>query len=116
VWNEQTGTSMIAAALGWVGTVGTIGAYVLLSRGRWHARSLRYGALNGAAGLVGAAGCTLYGAWPNVASNLLWAGVALHSVVITWSERRAARDAVVTQLGLDREPSAGELPELARAA
>jgi hypothetical protein len=116
VWNEQTGTSMIAAALGWVGTVGTIGAYVLLSRGRWHATSLRYGALNGFAGLVGAAGSTLYGAWPSVASNLLWSCVAAHTVVMTWCERRAAREAVVTELGLDCEPSAGELPELARAA
>ena len=85
------GTSMIAAALGWVGTVGTIGAYVLLSRGHWHATSLRYAALNVVAGFLGAAGSTLYGAWPSVASNLLWSIVAIHSMLQTYSERRAAR-------------------------
>ena len=40
---------MIAAAMGWIGTVGGISAYLLLSRGRWHATSLRYSALNGVA-------------------------------------------------------------------
>ena len=38
---------MIAAAMGWIGTFGTIGAYVMLSRGSWHSASLRYAALNG---------------------------------------------------------------------
>ena len=82
---------MIAAALGWIGTFGTIGAYVLLSRGRWHATSIRYAALNGVGGLLGAAGSSLYGAWPSVASNLLWSCVAVQSLVLTYRERRAAR-------------------------
>jgi hypothetical protein len=87
------GTDMIAAALGWVGTVGTIGAYVLLSRGHWHATSLRYAALNAVAGFLGAGGSSLYGAWPSVASNLLWSCVAAHSMLVTYRERRAARPA-----------------------
>ena len=107
---------MIAAALGWVGTVGTIGAYVLLSRGRWHATSLRYSALNAVAGFLGAAGSTLYGAWPSVGSNLLLSCVAVHSIFVTWSERRAARPAVVIELPCSSEQSAVELPVLARAA
>src|SRR3712207_5847849 len=68
---QRKGRHVIAAALGWVGTVGTFGAYVLLSRGRWHPTSIRYAALNGVAGLLGAMGSSLYGAWPSVVSNLL---------------------------------------------
>ena len=108
--------SMIAAALGWFGTLGTIGAYILLSRGRWHATSLRYGALNGVAGLLGAAGSSLYGAWPSVASTLLWSCVAAHSTLLTYRERRAARPPVLAEITIDRNTATGDLPELARAA
>ena len=66
------GHGVIAAAMGWIGTVGTIGAYVMLSRGRWHSASLRYAALNGIGGLLAAGASAAYGAWPSVASNLLW--------------------------------------------
>ena len=107
---------MIAAALGWIGTLGTMGAYVLLSRGRWHSTSLRYAALNGVGGLLGAAGSTLYGAWPSVASNVVWAGVAAQSVVMTLRERRHHRLATVVVLNPDPDPPTGELPALARAA
>jgi hypothetical protein len=114
--DEGQGTSMIAAALGWVGTVGTIGAYVLLSRGHWHATSLRYAALNGVGGLLGAAGSSIYGAWPSVASNLLWSGVAAHSMLLTYQERRAARLATVVELHSDVESPTGELTGLASVA
>jgi hypothetical protein len=80
---------MIAAAMGWIGTLGTISAYVMLSRGRWNAGSIRYGVLNLLGGLLGAAGSTAYGAWPSVASNLIWACVALQSIVVTMQARRA---------------------------
>src|SRR6478735_1040405 len=82
---------MIAAAMGWIGTVGTIGAYVMLSRGRWQAASLRYAAVNGLGGLLAGTASAAYGAWPSVASNVLWSAVALHSAVTTLHERRAAR-------------------------
>ena len=107
---------MIAAALGWVGTVGTIGAYVLLSRGLWHATSLRYAALNGVAGLLGALGSSLYGAWPSVVSNLLWSGVAAHSIVLTYRERRGARGAGSAEPDTDPELRTGDLLVLSRAA
>ena len=108
------GTGMIAAALGWVGTIGTMGAYVLLSRGHWHATSLRYAALNAVGGVLGAAGSILYGAWPSVASNLLWSAVAAHSILLTYRERRAAR--LAAEVRCDFESPTGELPVLARAA
>jgi hypothetical protein len=110
---------MIAAAMGWIGTVGTIGAYVMLSRGRWHSTSLRYAALNGIGGLLGASASAAYGAWPSVTSNLLWSCVALHSAVVTVRERRAQRIAVVTRLPVipsDPEPPTGPQPVLLSAA
>ena len=80
---------MFAAVMGWIGTVGTMGAYVMLSRGRWNATSIRYGVLNLVGGLLGATGSAAYGAWPSVASNIVWAGVALHSITATLRARRA---------------------------
>ena len=79
---------VIAAAMGWIGTIGTIGAYVMLSQGRWHSASLRYAALNGIGGLLAGGASAAYGAWPSVASNVVWSSVALHSAVVTLRERR----------------------------
>jgi hypothetical protein len=84
--------------MGWIGTVGTIGAYVMLSRGHWHSASLRYAALNGIGGLLCGSASAAYGAWPSVASNLVWSVVALHSVVVTLRERRRAVRLVVVPL------------------
>ena len=110
---------MIAAAMGWIGTFGTISAYVMLSRGSWHSASLRYSALNGIGGLLGAGASAAYGAWPSVASNLLWTCVALHSAVVTLHARRTRRIAVVEQLPVrpaDPEPPTGPQPVLVEAA
>jgi hypothetical protein len=107
---------VIAAVLGWVGTAGTFGAYVLLSRGRWHAMSIRYAALNFVAGLSGAVGMSLYGAWPSVISNLLWAGIAACSIASTYRQRRGARSTVPAPAEPRPEPPTGDLPVLARAA
>ena len=89
---------MIAAAMGWIGTLGTIGAYVMLSRGYVTGGSVRYGVLNLIGGLLGAAGSTAYGAWPSVASNLIWSGVALQSVLVTLRARRELELAPVRTL------------------
>ena len=81
---------MFAAALGWIGTIGTIGAYLMLSRGHWHATSLRYCALNVLGGMLCAAGSAAYGAWPSVFANLIWSGAALHTAWLVLLERREA--------------------------
>jgi hypothetical protein len=109
---------MIAAAMGWIGTIGSISAYVLLSRGRWHATSLRYAALNGVAGVLGASASAVYGAWPSVVSNVLWSGIAIHSAVTTLRARRVQRLAVVVPLprvDVDPEPPTGPQPVLLAA-
>src|SRR4051794_7319624 len=95
---DGRGTRMIAAAMGWIGTLGTISAYLMLSRGYVHAGSLRYAAINFVGGLLGAAASTAYGAWPSVASNLIWSGVAAQSAVAELLARRARRLPVVHEL------------------
>lgn len=82
---------MIAAVMGWIGTVGSLSAFIMLSQGRWHATSLRYSTLNFfAAGLAGSAS-VVYGAWPSAASNLLWSAIACHTMIATLRRRRATR-------------------------
>jgi len=111
---------MIAAAMGWVGTIGSISAYVLLSRGQWHATSLRYSALNGVAGVLAGGASAVYGAWPSVVSNLLWSCIALHSAMMTIHERRSPeRLADVVRLPVidhDPEPPTGPQPIVLQAA
>ena len=93
---------MIASAMGWIGTLGTIGAYVMLSRGLWTVSSLRYGAINLLGGVLGGLGSAAYHAWPSVFANVVWGGVALHSIVITLHARR--RSAITLAPEPQREP------------
>jgi hypothetical protein len=79
---------MLTAAMGWIGTIGSIAAYLMLSRGQLHAASLRYAALNGTAGILAGSASAVYGAWPSAVSNLLWTVIALHSAVTTLRARR----------------------------
>ncbi len=109
---------MIAAAMGWIGTLGTISAYLMLSRGYLHAASLRYAAINFLGGLLGATASVAYGAWPSVASNLVWAAVAVQSAAVELHERRTRRLAVVRHLPVahDPGPPTGPQPVLLSAA
>jgi hypothetical protein len=102
-----------------MGTAGSIGAYLLLTRGRWQASSLRYAVLNGVAGLLGASASAVYGAWPSAVSNLLWTCISVQSAAVTLRERRSQRLAVVTRLPVvdpDPEPPTGPQQLVLRAA
>lgn len=79
---------MLAAVLGWLGTIGTFVAYVMLTRGRLTSASLRYGALNTVGGLLGGTATALYGAWPSSAANFLWAALGTYSMLSTYRRRR----------------------------
>ena len=72
---------MIAALLGWVGTIGTIAAYVLMTNGKLVATSRRYAAMNVVGGLLAGVSATAYAAWPSVVSNLVWASIGAWSLV-----------------------------------
>jgi hypothetical protein len=111
-------TDVIAAAMGWVGTFGSISAYLLLTQGRWQASSLRYAAVNGLAGVLAGSASAVYGAWPSVASNVLWSCIAVHSAIGTLRARHAASSAAVLRLPVvdhDPEPPTGPQPVLLAA-
>jgi hypothetical protein len=96
---------MITALMGWLGTLGSISAYFLLAQGRWQSTSLRYSTLNGVAGILAGAASAVYGAWPSVASNLVWVVIALHSAMNTLRLRRSGRLVVVAESRVrDRGP------------
>ncbi|HEY1133985.1 MAG TPA: hypothetical protein VGE77_05355 [Nocardioides sp.] len=66
-------------------------AFALHSTGRMSSLSVRYAALNFLGGLLGGIGCALYGAWPSVASNLVWSVLGLRALVVALRERASAR-------------------------
>ena len=93
---------MLIETLGWVGTAGTFGAYLLLSRGRLASHSLTYSLLNVAGGLLAGAASVAYGAWPSVVSNVVWAAIGLHAAAQTLLEgRRTARLTELADAGLE---------------
>ena len=81
---------MIAAILGWVGTTGTLLAYMSVSRGWLHGKSKRYAALNIVGGVLAGTASALYGAWPSAASNFVWAAIGLGTVASLVRDRRRA--------------------------
>ena len=109
---------MITAVMGWMGTAGSLAAYLLLSHGKWHATSLRYSALNALAGALAATASAVYGAWPSVGANVLWALIASHVGLTTLRERRVRRLVAVDRLPSpdhDTDPPTGPQPSLVAA-
>ena len=76
---------MIATVLGWIGTAGTLGAYLMLSRGRLAANSTTYALLNVVGGLLVGAASAAYGAWPSATANLAWAAISMRTLAATMS-------------------------------
>ncbi len=96
---------MFAATLGWVGTMGTFAAYILLWRGKLGSDSLTYALMNTVGGCLGGAASAYYGAWPSVASNVVWAAVGMQSIVAEVHRRmRSRRHRATTPLEAFCEP------------
>lgn len=88
---EQELEDLVGSVLGWLGTIGTFSAYVLIWRGWAAPTTKRYAALNAFGGLLASAGALAYGAWPAVASNLVWGIIGLQGLIIATRRARAAR-------------------------
>jgi len=80
---------LVAAALGWLGTVGTFVAYILLVRGRITAASTSYAAMNLGGSVFAGTASFVYHAWPSVASNVVWGAVGVHTLLVTLKRRAA---------------------------
>ena len=100
---------MTAAVLGWVGTIGTMTAYILQSNGRLVSTSRTYAAMNVCGGLLGGSSAMLYAAWPSFASNLVWAGVGVWGLITSSRGSTRTRPTLVSEgvardLGLHGHP------------
>lgn len=94
---------VLAGSVGWVGAVGTVGAYALVSRRRMDAGSMRFQMINVlGAGLLAVSALSA-GNWPSLVSNFVWMYFGLHAlvgarhalaaaVVERWRDLRARRD------------------------
>jgi hypothetical protein len=91
---------MLAAALGWLGTIGTFTAYALVWKGRLTSESRLYAWLNLAGGLMGGTACVIYSAWPSAASNFAWAILGLHAVFRAYRQPRGAAEGLNAPEGL----------------
>lgn len=66
--------------LGWIGAVCLLLAYFLVSRKRLAGDSLNYQLLNLAGGGLLTVNSLYYGAFPSVAVNVVWIGIALFTL------------------------------------
>ena len=71
----------MGSVLGWIGTVGTFTAYVLMLRGSWLPTTKRYLWFNTVGGLFAMGSAIAFGAWPSVVSNLVWAAMGLYGLI-----------------------------------
>ena len=62
----------IASSVGWVGAVGTVGAYALVSQRRLEPTSLRFQGLNLLGGSLLAVSALSHGNWSSTVCNLIW--------------------------------------------
>lgn len=95
--------------MGWVGAVGTVGAYALVSQRRMDATSLRFQLINVVCAALLAVSALSVRSWPSMMSNLVWMGIGVHALL---GAREAVRAAVADRLRSvrfhrDDEPPAG---------
>lgn len=88
--------SAFVTALGWVGAVTCLVAYVLVTRGKWAPTSGRYQLANVVSGLTMGLVAASSGVWPSVVTNAVWAVVGVHAVAtVLRARRQRARAALV---------------------
>ena len=83
--------STVWEVIGWACTVLLVGAYAMVATHKLDARSPLYHVLN-LVGAIGLAAFSIYKtAWPQVALNAFWGGVALIGIVIAVIAARKIR-------------------------
>lgn len=102
---------MLAALLGWTGSIGTFAAYLLISRGRLTTESRTYLTTNIVGGVLGAVASVLYQAWPSVAANVMWALVALSTLFVNHHQALSSVAPIQAGAGLDRPSPAPAAPD-----
>jgi hypothetical protein len=86
---------VVAATGGWIGAIGTVGAYALVSQRRMEAHSIRFQMINVVCAALLSLSALSVHSWPSMASNLVWMGIGVHAL---FASRQAVRNAVVVRL------------------
>lgn len=78
------GENLLIDVTGWLGVIGLLMAYGLVSTKRIEGDSVMYQSLN----IVGAGllivNSFFYGAYPSVGINVVWIGIGTYALVRTW--------------------------------
>jgi len=84
-------TTLIIAAIGWVGAVSVLLAYLLLLRHATNADSYLYLSLNFAGSACLALSTSAAHAWPSAAVNLIWLAIGIVPLARAWVRLSARR-------------------------
>jgi hypothetical protein len=68
-------------AIGWVGAAALLVAYAMISHKKLEGDSATYQLLNISGSILLAANTIFYGSYPSTFVNLIWAGIAVFSIV-----------------------------------
>jgi len=68
-------------AIGWVGAAALLVAYAMISHKKLEGDSAAYQFLNIGGSILLAANTIFYGSYPSTFVNLIWAGIAVFSIV-----------------------------------
>jgi hypothetical protein len=68
-------------AIGWVGATALLVAYAMISHKKLEGDSAAYQLLNIGGSILLAANTIFYGSYPSTFVNLIWAGIAVFSIV-----------------------------------
>jgi hypothetical protein len=118
---------LIMTTLGWVGALGTVAAYALVSQRRMDAHSLRFQAINTVGAGMLAISAMGHHSWPSAASNLLWAFFGTQALVNArelwrpgaarhWNNAKAHVVALRHPWGHPRRPEPGAADDWTTAA
>ena len=68
-------------AIGWIGAAALLVAYAMISHKKLEGDSAAYQLLNISGSLLLAANTIFYGSYPSTFVNLIWAGIAVFSIM-----------------------------------
>ncbi|WP_448059665.1 CBU_0592 family membrane protein [Cellulomonas hominis] len=99
--------SALVTAIGWVGAVLCLTAYLMVTTGRWAPTSGRYQLVNVVSALMMGTIAASSGVWPSAVTNVVWAVIGAHAVaaVLRTRRSRARGGAEVTTLATAPAPA-----------
>ncbi len=77
--------------IGWLGAASLLAAYALVSTKKLEGNSIAYQLLNLAGGIFLVINSSYYGAYPSVAVNVVWIGIAIYAMTSV-ARRKSARN------------------------